>query len=520
MKRVLPILSILLCFCLLLVGCADNKKPPISTSDGENSGVLESDSSTVSDGSISGELDASQVIPSDVSQGTTATPNTTTTATGGETVHTTTTTGKTYQTYSYAEWPMPQRDLTDKKINLFMWASADVGGVESARLYQLIEKTYGIEWTKTGSDYEGYWDNLAKLVASDKSPDLVLIPEWDFYPRAATKNLVQPLDDIIDFNDPFWDNTRDSLNKLKWKDKTYFPVDGTFINSLFFYNKSMFADFGIEKTPRDYLEEGNWTWDTFVELANQFVTFEADGVTVKTGGFSSGPDSMHVTTGVQLVEYDAKVGYKINLKDPKLARYFNMMHGLGLAGTKTWVWPDYWYDAFDKGQIAMMASPTHTYTFANNLSDATRKIADVVPLPLMEKGGTYYWQVQYRLNHSIPTGAKNIEGAALVIEFFHWANMGRKSLELLPIERNACMRTFNYDIDTGSKLTRKQISWLEEMVETYKGEYIDMLWQSWKADSYTRIDCEQDIYKGETWASALAKMYPKWNATIKMHFKK
>ncbi len=515
MKRALSLLCVILCISLLLVGCGGNT--PAASTDSSNVVLPGVDASTVSGsvgGDIGGELDNSDIIESTVSQGATTT---TAGGQGGNNVVTTTITAKTYKTYSYAEWPMPQRELESKKLTRFVWSSVDE---DRLKFYDYIEQAYGIEWTQIGSDFDGYWDNLAKLIAADKSPDLVLITDYNYYPRAVTKNLVQPLDDIIDFNDPFWDNSRTALEKVKWKDKYYFPVDGTVINDLFFYNKEMFADFGLDKTPKDYLLEGNWTWDTFVELANKFVTFEADGTTVKTGGFSSGPDAMHVTTGVDLVEYDAKVGYKLNLKDPKLARYWNMMHDLGLAGSKTWIWPDYWYDAFDKGIIAMMVSPTHTYTWANNLSDSTRKKTDVVPLPLMEKGGTYYWQVQYRLSHSIPTGAKNIEGATLVIEFWHWAKLGFNELEILPVEDNAFMKKFGYKMNTESKLTKAQINWLKEMMETYKGERIDMLWQSWKGDGYTRIDCEHEIHRGESWASSLAKMYPKWNASIKLHFKK
>lgn len=509
MRKAISVISILLCLCMLLVGCGE--KPQTGSGAGDVSGDIAPDASGVSDvissDNIDSEISNAEPIDSVVSHNATTTQ-------GGSTVNTTTGANKVYKSYPYDQWPMPTRELKNKDLTVFYWANVDSGRTD---LYDNIAKTYGIKWTVVTSDTDYYWDNLAKLVAADKSPDLVLLGNWDFYPRPVTKNLIQPMDDIIDFNDPLWDNVREYHEKLKWKDKSYFAVDGAYINSLFFYNEKMFRDFGVEKTPKDYYLEGNWTWDVFEELANKFVTFNADN-SIKTAGYAQGPDAMHVTTGVQIVEYSPTTGYKLNLKDKKLAQYFNMLHRLGQGGTKAWLWPDYWYLAYDKGQVAMMTSEPNALTNPADMSDETLKVTEVVPLPRMDKDSDYYWQIHYRVNHSIPNGAKNPEGAALVIEFFHWSKLGLHPFDILPIEKNAYMKKFNVGGAEKSRLTKERIDWLKQLYTMHDYKTIDMLWQSWQG-GYTRIHGEYDVYNGESWASSVAKNYPKVNATIKLNFK-
>ncbi len=516
-------MCVILCISVLLVGCGGDK-PVTSTGSDVLPGV---DASTVSGsagGDIGGELDNSDIIDPDVSQGST------TTAAGGQggqggqgggnVANTTAGTTKTYKKYSYDKWPVPELTASNKTLLRFGWGKMNIDSKWDI-LHKQARDDHGIIWADDiVSSFDAYWDDLAKLVAADKSPDLVALLSNDFYPRPVTKNLLMPLDDLIDFNDPLWDNTREAMEKVKWKEKTYFPIDHVYLYSLFYYNKQMFDDFGIEETPRDLFMKGEWTWDKFVELANQFVTYEADGTTIKTAGFAGGPDAMHVTTGVELVEYNAKTGYKINLKDPKLARYFNMMHDLGMGGTKAWMWPDYWYVAFGKGKVAMMTSPPDTWT-AQDL-DAVRKYTDVVPLPLMEKGGTYYNQVNYQVNYCIPAGAKNPEAAAWWIQFQHWSKLGQNFIGIIPQKKNAYMLKYNMTNQYGDQQTNlsdEQLAWLDEMMSMHEYKNIDVLWQSWQGGN-SRIAGEYDIYKGETWASVVAKTYPQLNATIKLHFKK
>lgn len=46
-------------------------------------------------------------------------------------------------------------------------------------------------------------------------------------------------------------------------------------NSLFYYNKTMFEEYGV-KTPKEYYLEGNWNWETYIECMKA-VTKDLDG---------------------------------------------------------------------------------------------------------------------------------------------------------------------------------------------------------------------------------------------------
>ena len=140
-------------------------------------------------------------------------------------------------------------------------------------------------------------------------------------------------------------------------------------------------------------------------------------------------------------------------------------------------------------------------------------------MPRMDKDSKYYLQVHYRLSCGIPVGAKNTEAAKQFILLSHWAKLGTPFLDVMPREKNSCMKKYNYgDVDE-TLMTKERVSWLNQMLSMYEYTHVDMLWQSWLGDGYTRIPGEYDVYCGESWASCLAKNYPKANAAIKMHFR-
>ena len=58
------------------------------------------------------------------------------------------------------------------------------------------------------------------------------------------------------------------LDIFSYKGDSYgvnYPWSG---NTVFYYNKTMFEEYGV-KTPTEYYMEGNWNWDTCLEIAQK-----------------------------------------------------------------------------------------------------------------------------------------------------------------------------------------------------------------------------------------------------------
>jgi len=67
----------------------------------------------------------------------------------------------------------------------------------------------------------------------------------------------------------------DLLNYKTVSHGVVFPWTG---NTMCYYNKTMFEDYGV-KTPKEYFMEGNWTWTTFLKCMEEMTKdVDADGV--------------------------------------------------------------------------------------------------------------------------------------------------------------------------------------------------------------------------------------------------
>lgn len=106
-----------------------------------------------------------------------------------------------------------------------------------------------------------YITGLSSRIAAGQSPDIVV--ENGDWPRTLT--CLTPLDECgIDVNDPFWDQQVVKYSTIG--SKTYLLNAANSIwnmsSAAVYYNKTLFDDYSI-KTPTEYIEENNWTWDTF-----------------------------------------------------------------------------------------------------------------------------------------------------------------------------------------------------------------------------------------------------------------
>lgn len=122
--------------------------------------------------------------------------------------------------------------------------------------------------------FEGNYDQNAVLGAinSGEKPDILL--EGDRFPLMANLGIIRPLTDTE------YTQLKDTcgqryMDLMMFKGECYGfnqPWSG---NVLFYYNKTVFEEYGV-KTPKEYYMEDNWTWETMVECMKA-VTKDLDG---------------------------------------------------------------------------------------------------------------------------------------------------------------------------------------------------------------------------------------------------
>lgn len=159
---------------------------------------------------------------------------------------------------------------------------------------KLVKTTQGLYSTK-----------LASLVMADNAPDLAAMSSQAF-PSFINKSLIVPINDYINVNDSKL--AINEMNAAKYNGKYYgMDIKGSQFTQMFviYYNKTLMESWGVEKNPTDLWNEGNWNWDTFLELA-QYMTGTKGGKSVT--GFSVAAGSFweywSVAAGASMVGYD------------------------------------------------------------------------------------------------------------------------------------------------------------------------------------------------------------------------
>ena len=195
----------------------------------------------------------------------------------------------------------------NKRIKWMSWYEID----ETTPQAQLFKETYGVP--ATGDDpyrdgrifdfinvaYPERYDKLATAISAGDSPDLFPFDISD-YPYGVLKGRYQPLDSIIDFSSPKWDNSRDIMDQIKLDGKNYCAVYEISFKSLMYYRKSVIKEAGLSD-PRKLFEQGKWTWDAFLDMARKFQK-SGDNKYVMEGYNSD--SNLLVTTGTPIISLE------------------------------------------------------------------------------------------------------------------------------------------------------------------------------------------------------------------------
>lgn len=306
---------------------------------------------------------------------------------------------------------MPEFDLKDKKVTVYCWSEYVAEKVHDWAGFRFIEYYGGEVETIVGTG--GYYENLYKLISAGEIPDVV-VAEATSFPNMIMRDLVQPWDDYLAYDDPIWDLTgaREEMEQMRWDGKIYNVTRRSHNLGVMFYNKRLVADTGLQD-PAELQAEGKWTWDAFKEyLEATTVDNDGDGVTdvygmVNTGDF---PISFFASTGEFHIEFkDGK--FINNIKSAKVQDAANFIYDLVNGNTRVMSLNDPVAE-FLNGKAAFVY--TNDYRGYVDYADLWETDGiGIVPMPAYKEGEPQYQAslVDYLY---LMKGAKNPEGAALM----------------------------------------------------------------------------------------------------------
>lgn len=419
-------------------------------------------------------------------------------------------------TFTVANAIEPIREFSNKKVTYYCWQDMETLYDGSFNVPKILKDEFGIELTPVYGTHESYWDTLATMIASNTSPDIVYLKSNSFYPIPIIEEYIQPLDDYIDFSDPMWADTAELRENYKWKGKTYVPVYSENVNSLLFYNKSIFKNFGV-KTPDQYYAEDNWTWDTLVEIADKFLVKKGSNVSM----YGLGIQESYFTAciGKPLIEGNDS-GATLNINDTKLAKVMNSIYKMGQGGSGTLAGSNA-KDLFASGKCAMMMMRAGAATGEYHEMLKAGKLGFIC-MPKVDKDSKYYLETTVTPGWAMVSGAKNPDAAAFIIEWCKWLKLGEPAITSVTPEQNAAMKKYASTFDAKYDPNRLAACYTEN--EQAWGKVLSQMdtvsndWCSWIGGTLV-LEGYHYIWGGtKQWSAVLEEVEPSYKSLLNSFF--
>ncbi len=276
----------------------------------------------------------------------------------------------------------------------------------------ILEDTYGakIEYIPTTTDQQ--YNDLATAVLGGTSPD-IFVYDVRAFPYDISKGMYQPIDSIVDFNDPLWSDMKESADMLMWNNEHYVaPFRYRFDDYvILMYNKDQVEELGLDD-PYELYEQNKWDWDAFVKIMEDF-----QGGDTSLYGISGYWAQLFVyTAGDSMVTFDGSK-FTNNLYSQKIEKAQNVIKRIkdeGLINPADWINPDV---AFTTGDTLFYGMGTWAYQgAAAAMPDATIQI---VPFPRNPDDEDYYMS-KIIFSHMWVKGSENADAVKV------WFDINRK----------------------------------------------------------------------------------------------
>ncbi len=248
-----------------------------------------------------------------------------------------------------------------------------------------------------------YVSKVSQQVAAGKSPDVVVCS--DTFPAAL--EITQPLPSCFDLNDGFWDKRVSEATKYNGQYYFVNSVRSPFTGgTVVYYNERLFELNGL-KTPQEFYDEGQWTYENFAKLAKD----------ISNAGYTGAmfdPLLIAQQAGSVLIDYDSATGMFRNVADDsafvKAMQYYatGVENGIFVRGEGM---------RFVDGNIGMTILGTHGMKYNGYFAGMSPSWIGVVPLPDSIEGTKLdEMPLNYR-GYGICKGAQNSDAAYYLLRY-------------------------------------------------------------------------------------------------------
>lgn len=349
------------------------------------------------------------------------------------------------------------RQLTNTTIKWFSFWDINPTSSEDKDIgvdLALFKSKYNGTIEYIATTWENKFDDLAAKILANESPDFCGADDMDMFPKGALKEMIEPIDDYIDFSSDLWKDIKDASDQFMYHGKHYVGISRVDPAYIWIYNKTVLEELGIEQ-PAEMFENGTWNWETMGQMCKDFADPENDKYALDAWYYEN---ALTESTGVPLVGMvDGNIVN--NIEDPKIAKVQEFMYELQKNNV---VYPKHEHEwnvrgGKDKWGTGLASGLTLFYPIGfwaiEDAPSATAPFGDIskgevmfAPVPCDKDSDAQY--IPSRIHgFCIVKNAQNPEGVAAWLDCTRYAEADPKAKEI------------TYD------QLRNDYGWTDEMIE-------------------------------------------------------
>ncbi len=304
----------------------------------------------------------------------------------------------------------------------------------------IFEDTYGakIEYIPTTTDQQ--FNDLATAVLGGTSPD-IFVYDLRAFPYDISKGMYQPIDSVVDWEDPMWAEMKGAADTFLWNGEHYIAPFGYRFDDyvILMYNKTQVEALGMNDPYELYLED-KWDWDAFMDMMETF----QGGDTSLYGISGWWANSFVYTAGDVMVTYDGEK-FTNNLYSEKIEKAQHVIEEIWdkQLVKRGWVGPD---AAFTSGDCLFYSMGTWAYDGAAGAMPEDE--IQIVPYPKNPDSDQYYLS-KIIFSHMWVKGSDNADCIKVWFDINRQVNYDEEYLKLKKekfLENNKNWTSELYDI--------------------------------------------------------------------------
>lgn len=282
-------------------------------------------------------------------------------------------------------------------------------------LEALMEK-HNFKMEYIAMDYGEYQGRVvASLLAGEPIGEIVRMGKTYTVPAIVKHDLLWPIDEYTKNPNAFNQLVTNELYTYNGRGYGFSEGHANLVQGIF-YNRNLMNDLGI-KPLQDYVDEGNWNWDTFIEVAKQANRDRDNDGRIDTWGLANRSllEFALASNNTGLTRDD-----KHNLDDPKTVESLNFVHTLAVEEVARpteggdWTEPGQF---FRQGNTLMYAGALWEFEgFKNDLPDVD---LGFVPFPKGPSATEYHSYEGLFQALTIPRAVPNPEQIMYIWEKIH-----------------------------------------------------------------------------------------------------